>query len=83
MVQVDITVALIAAAGSAVGTFGGIVTNTKLTNFKIQKLEDEVRKHNSLIDRTYKLEAAKEVVEEQMKVVNHRISDLEKKEETK
>jgi len=83
MVQVDITVALIAAAGSAVGTFGGIVTNPKLTTFKIQKLEDEVRKHNSLIDRTYKLEAAKEVVEEQMKVVNHRISDLEKKEETK
>ena len=83
MVQVDITVALIAAAGSAVGTFGGIVTNTKLTNFRMQKLEEEVRKHNCLIDRTYKLEAAKEVVEEQMKVVNHRISDLEKKEETK
>ena len=34
--------------------------------------------HNSLIDRTYRLEERTELQEEKIKVANHRIDDLEK-----
>ena len=43
------------------------VTDTKLDN-----LTEAVKRHNSIMERTYRLE-------EQMKVANHRIDDLESK----
>lgn len=48
----EIIVALIAFGGSALGTFTGIMINSKLTNYRL----------------------------EQLKVINHRISDLEDQE---
>lgn len=51
------------------------VFETKLTN-----LTNEVRKHNSIIDRTYKLEESSKILEEKIKVANHRIDDLERQE---
>ena len=35
----DIVMAVIAFAGTALGTFGGILTSSKLTNYRIQQLE--------------------------------------------
>ena len=78
----EIIVALIALLGSAIGTFAGIVTSNRLTSYRIEQLEKKVDKHNTVVERTFLLE--KEVadnakfVEQQIKVVNHRISDLEK-----
>lgn len=43
----DITVALIALFGTMFGTFGGILTSSKLTNYRIQQLENKVEKHNN------------------------------------
>lgn len=68
----EVLVAIIALLGTALGTFGGIVTSSKLTNYRLQKLEEKVDKHNSVIERTY-------ILEEKMKVANHRIDDLEKR----
>lgn len=73
----DLIVSVISALGSALGTFAGIMVNSKLTNFRIEQLEKKVDKHNQVIDRVYKLEKRDAVVEEEMKVANHRISDLE------
>ena len=47
---------LITLIGSAIGTFGGILASNKLTNYRIEQLEKKVDKHNSVIDRTYRLE---------------------------
>lgn len=66
----EIIVALIGSGGSLVGAFIGIVCSTKLTAYRIEQLEKKVEKHNTVIERTF-------VLEEQMKVANHRISDLE------
>lgn len=77
----EIIVALIAFAGTAIGTAGGIITSSKLTNFRLQQLEKKVDKHNSLIERMYVVEGKLEKIDEKIKVANHRISDLEKKEE--
>ena len=44
----------------------------------VQQLRGDVQKHNSIVERTYKLEQESAVHTEQLKVVNHRIEDLEK-----
>lgn len=45
-----------------------------ITDTKLEELTREVRRHNNFAERL-------PVVEEQIRVVNHRIADLEKKEE--
>ena len=47
----EITVALIAFIGTAVGTSGGIMVANKLTNYRIEQLEKKMDKHNTLIER--------------------------------
>lgn len=68
----EIIVALVAFAGTLAGTFGGIVTSAKLTNYRIQQLENRVDEHNQFAKRM-------PVVEEKLKVVDHRLDDLERK----
>ena len=41
---------------SLVGTFAGIITSAKLTNYQINELKKHVDKHNNVIERTYKLQ---------------------------
>ena len=42
-----------------------------LMEYKHEELTKKVEKHNSVVERTY-------ILEEKMKVANHRIEDLEK-----
>lgn len=79
----EIIIALITLAGSAVGTLGGIVINSRMSNYRIEQLEKKVDKHNNLIERTYAIEQHNAVVDEEIKVANHRIDDLEKISERK
>jgi hypothetical protein len=58
-----VVVALISLAGTGLGTFGGIITATRLSNYRIEQLEKKVDKHNCLIDRMYKVEARVGVLE--------------------
>ena len=74
----EVIVALIGLLGSAAGTFTGIMVSAKLTAYRLSELEKRVEKHNTVIERTYKLEEAQAVMQEQIKVANHRIGDLEK-----
>lgn len=48
-----------------------------LINYQIEELKKAVEKHNNLIERTFELEKRQDVTEEQIKVANHRIDDLE------
>jgi hypothetical protein len=72
-----VIVALIGLLGSAIGTFGGILVSNKLTIYRIEQLEKKVEKYNQVKDRVYALEKDKAVFNEEMKVANHRIDDLE------
>lgn len=80
-IPTDIMVALIGLAGSAFGAFIGVLASAKLTNYRIEQLEKKVDKHNTVIERTYKLEETQAVIQEQIKVANHRIGDLERERE--
>lgn len=56
---------------SLVGSLAGSWSGMKLTAYRIEQLEKKVDKHNNFAERI-------PVVEEQIKVINHRIDDLEK-----
>ena len=77
----EVIVSLITLCGSALGTFAGIVINTKLTNYRIEQLEKKQDKHNQVIERVYLIERHNAVIDEEIKVANHRIEDLERKNE--
>ena len=76
----NITIALITLVGSGLGSLMGILASAKLTNYRIEQLEKKVDKHNSVVERTYKLEQNFCLMDEKMRVANHRIDDLEGKE---
>jgi hypothetical protein len=64
-----IIVALISLAGTLIGAFAGIIVSNKLTTYRIEKLEEKVDKHNSVIERTFRLEG-------RMNEAEHEIRDL-------
>ena len=74
-----VMVAIISLVGTLAGTFGGIMTSNKLTGYHIERLEEQMKKYNNLIERTFKLEESSALQEEKIKVANHRIDDLERK----
>lgn len=78
-----IVIAIISLLGTLFGTFGGIVTSGKLTNYRLENLEEQVKKHNNVIERVFKLEEHGAVIDEQIKVANKRILDLEHHEEAR
>ena len=70
----DFLTGVFSLIASLVGTFGGILTSTKLTNYQINELKKQVDKHNGVIERTFKLE-------EHSKYVDERIARLESESE--
>ncbi|MEG0901765.1 MAG: hypothetical protein RSG96_06570 [Clostridia bacterium] len=75
-----VIVGVLSLVGTLVGSVCGILAANKMTNYRIEQLEKRMDKHNTVIDRTYKLEQRAGVMDEQMKVANHRIDDLEREE---
>lgn len=65
----EILVALLGLIGTLSGSFLGVVAASKLTEFRLQQLEDKVSKHNSIVERTY-------ILEGQMTECIHDIKDL-------
>ncbi|MEE0808454.1 MAG: hypothetical protein U0L84_03740 [Acutalibacteraceae bacterium] len=72
-----IIVSVISLVGTLGGTLGGILVSNKLTNYRIEQLEKKVEMHNKVVERVYELEKRDEVEKEELKVVNHRLTDLE------
>lgn len=50
----------------------------RLIEYKIDQLTERVNKHNNVVERTYQLEQHSAIVDEQIKVANHRLADLER-----
>jgi hypothetical protein len=73
----NIVTALIALAGSAIGTFGGILTSQKLTQYRIAQLEKKVDEYNNVKTRTTELETWKESVGNEINELKKKISNLE------
>ncbi len=70
MEMTSIIVAVLSLIGTLGGSLGGILVSSKLTNFRLQQLENKVAEHNNFARRM-------PVIEEQIKEMNNRIDDLE------
>lgn len=73
-----IIVALLGLLGSLVGTYASNSKTKELVVYRIEQLEKKQEKHNKLIDRMYLAEEKIDLHAEKIKVVNHRLDDLEK-----
>ncbi|MBR3150106.1 MAG: hypothetical protein IKF64_08045 [Eubacterium sp.] len=67
----EILVALLALVGTLSGTFGGIITSSRLTAYRIKQLEEKVDTHNSFAERI-------PIIEERIKGINHRLEEVER-----
>lgn len=68
----EIVVALLGLLGTLAGSFLGVLAANKLTQYRLQQLEEKVAKHNNLIERTYQLEG-------RMNEAEHDIRDIKSK----
>ncbi|MBR4627844.1 MAG: hypothetical protein IKO47_09125 [Ruminococcus sp.] len=66
----NVIVAMLSLIGTLAGSLGGILVSSKLTNYRLQQLENRVAEHNNFAHRM-------PVIEEQIKVINHRLEGLE------
>lgn len=64
-----IIVSIISLIGTLGGSLGGILVANKLTNYRVEQLEKKVEKHNSIVERTFKLEG-------QVEELQHDVRDL-------
>lgn len=63
----EIVVALLSLVGTFIGTIGGILTSQRLVSYRLSQLEEKVDKHNTLIDRMYKVETRVTLLEDEVK----------------
>lgn len=61
---------IIVAIISFLGTLAGSLSGMNIMSFRIKQLEKRVDKHNNFAERM-------PVLEEKIKVINHRVEDLE------
>ncbi len=76
----DIIIAVLALLGTLGGAYFANKKSTALISDRLEQLEKKVELHNKVVERTYALEDKTNLLEERVKVANHRIDDLEKKE---
>ena len=65
-----IIIALISLAGTLIGSLGGIVVSSKMTNYRIEQLEKKVDKHNNFAEKI-------PIINVQIETINHRLDELE------
>ena len=68
-----VIVAILSLVGTLIGSLFGILTANKLTNYRIEQLEKKVEKHNSIIERVYKLEKEEAVIETEIEDIKKKI----------
>ena len=76
--HVEILTGIFSLIASLVGTFAGIITSAKLTNYQINELKKRVDKHNNVIERTYKLEEHSKYVDERIARLESEVENYEK-----
>lgn len=73
----EVIVGLLSLLGTLIGSITAIMVSNKLTVYRIDQLESEVKKWNKVKERTTELEKEEGVILEKIRVINNRIADLE------
>ena len=61
-----VIVGILSLIGTLLGSISGILAASKLTNYRIEQLEKNVEKHNSVLERVYDLEKHEAVMQEEL-----------------
>ena len=64
-----VLVAIISGACTLIGSCGGVIASSRLTQYRLAQLEKQVNRHNQVIERTFRLEG-------RMDEAEHDIRDL-------
>ena len=72
-----VIVAALSLAGTLAGAYLANRRSSALIAYRLEQLEQKVSKHNNLVERTYALEESVALMDERVRVANHRIADLE------
>lgn len=75
----EIVVAIITGAFAFAGVLYSNSRSNAIQNERIEQLRQEVKKHNSLVERMYKCEETVALHEAELKRVNRRLDVVEKK----
>lgn len=73
----SIIIGLLSLAGTLIGAYFANRKSSALIAYRLEQLEKKVNLHNNAVERLYAVEKEQEVMEERIKVANHRIDDLE------
>lgn len=65
-----VTVAIVGAIGSGLCSLLGVIASGKLTQYRLQKLEEKVNLHNNLIDRMYNVENKQSKLEQKVEMLH-------------
>ena len=66
----EIVIALLSLLGTVAGSLAGVLASSKLTRYRLEQLEHKVDRLGGFGERL-------PVVEERIRVINHRLGDLE------
>lgn len=73
-----IIVGALTLIGTIITVSVGNTSTRKMLSYRMEQVEKKMDKHNCLIERMYKVEERCSISENEIKVANHRLSDLEK-----
>lgn len=74
-----IVVAVLSLIGTLAGAYLSNKKSSALIAYRLERLEEKANGINTIEERVYRIEENQSVVDEKIKNMNYRITDLEKK----
>ena len=62
--------------GTMIGTGGGIIISSKLTNYRLEQLEQKMNKHNNFIERVFILEGTVKSTCEKIVTLQKKVEEI-------
>lgn len=73
----NIIIGLLSLTGTVVGSLGGVLVSSKLTNYRISQLEKKVEKLGSITEHMYAVENKIDILQTRNEISEKRIEILE------
>lgn len=69
-----VIIAIISLIGTAIGSFGGIVSSQKIVKYRLTQLEEKVDRHNKLLERVTGLELLQHGLERRVEHIENKVA---------
>lgn len=73
--NVELLVALVTLAGTVSSGIISALISSGVTKYRLEQLEKKVDKHNSIIERTFRIEEHEAVTDEKIKEIERRLEE--------